>query len=349
MGQTLFHFTTEPNPVNQTRLFELTRRLISIPSLTGQEAAVTDFVGHYLADQHWHVSRQSVATDRFNILAYPDTPPAVLLCTHLDTVAPLIPLSEDADAFYGRGACDAKGIMAAMIETALDWQEKGKTGVGLLFVVGEEYDSIGARAANDWLEARAPFIVVGEPTENRLVIGQKGTLLLSVKSEGIAAHSAFPEQGQSAIYKLLDVINRLRAYEFPADSFFGTTTFNVGLISGGTKINVIPDQASAEIIFRLAQPVESVLAAVRDCVRDDAEFEIISATDPTRLKEVPGFETTIAAFGSDIPYFTHYPEKLLIGPGSIYDAHTDHEKITKQQLVAGVKSYINILHELIEK
>ncbi len=372
--------------MNTTRLFDLLKQLIAIPSVTGDEAAVGHFLADYLTGYGFIVHRQEVAPNRFNLFAayspviymdkqdlerkafyvdrqnaqnleqrafYPVHPVhpcelfvPVIFCTHIDTVAPFIDFREDEDCIYGRGACDAKGQAAAMIEAALSWKEAGQSGVGLLLVVGEEYDSIGAKRANDWEVAPSRYIVVGEPTDNRLAIGQKGTFLFKLTTQGIAAHSAYPERGESAILKMLAVLTDLSGLQFVPDAYFGETTLNIGLLSGGSKINIIPDRAEAEIIVRLSRPYGEIRHQIEACLADRADMSVISHADPIRLKAVGDLSTTVVSFGSDIPYLTRFGERLLIGPGSIFDAHTAHEKITKTELIQGAENYLKILQEL---
>jgi len=225
-------------------VFELTRELIDIPSVTGEELAVGQFLARHLEQLGYHVERQEVAPDRFNVIATTEAPPRLVFSTHMDTVPPFIASSEDDEFIHGRGSCDAKGIMAAQIFAAQHLRDEGVNDVGLLFTVDEELGSLGAQAANKHALAReCRFLINGEPTDSRLATGTKGSVRVIVTTEGRAAHSAYPEAGESAIEKLLDILQEIRACEWPEDSFFGTTTCNIGVLNGGTRPNVIADKA----------------------------------------------------------------------------------------------------------
>src|SRR5829696_5798306 len=229
-------------------LVALTRELIDIPSLTGEEGAVGSFLAEYLEALGYRVERQQVAPERFNVLATTGEPPRIVLSTHMDTVPPFIPSREDDEYIYGRGSCDAKGIAAAQIFAAERLRASGMNTIGLLFTVDEELGSVGAQAANNHPLAReCQFLLNGEPTDNLLAIGTKGSVRLTISTAGRAAHSAYPEAGESAMEKLLDILQNIRGVEWPEDTFFGTTTCNIGVVSGGTRPNVIPDHARAQL------------------------------------------------------------------------------------------------------
>ncbi|OQY28017.1 MAG: hypothetical protein B6244_08735 [Candidatus Cloacimonetes bacterium 4572_55] len=329
--------------MNKYRLLQLTRELINIPSVTGQEGEIGRFLCRYLSNNGFSIREQEVSPGRFNIFASKSDRVDLLFSAHLDTVAPYIPLSEDETTLYGRGACDVKGGLAAMVEAVISHGETEGQSAGLLFVVGEEYDSDGAKAANQWGMVQPRAIVISEPTENRLAVGQKGALLFRLKARGKSAHSAYPELGESAIEPLIESLRQLTQIDFPQDDYFGETTLNIGVIRGGTKVNVIPDYAEAEIIMRLAIPYSQVLEKTMTCLHPQVELETISRCDPIRLTSVPKFESIVVAFGSDAPYLTNFGERLLIGPGSIHDAHTDHEKINKVDLKRAVEMYRNLI------
>lgn len=333
--------------INSNRLFHLTQKLIEIPSITADEKNIGQYLAEFLTDNGFCVSPQQVQPNRFNLIATLAENPVVFLCTHMDTVSPHIPFSADETTIYGRGACDAKGPLAAMIEALLTLQKNGETRIGLLIVVGEEFDSIGAKFANKEANFSSKYIIVGEPTDNKLAIGQKGTLLIRLKTVGVAAHSAFPELGQSAIRKLCEVLPDLWQLEFEPDSFFGESHLNIGTVSGGSKVNVIPARAEAEIIIRLAHPVRDVLERIRAAVNDRAEIAVISQSDPIRMPAVPGFATFIAGFGSDVPYLGNFGQPLLIGPGSIHLAHNPGESILKQELIEGSLTYLKLIRYLL--
>jgi acetylornithine deacetylase len=266
----------------------------------------------------------------------------------MDTVPPHIPSSEDDGYIYGRGACDAKGIIAAQITAAGRLRAEGVTQVGLLFTVDEEMGSLGARAANShaWAED-CRYLVNGEPTDNKLATGTKGSLRLRVNTEGRAAHSAYPEQGESAIEKLLDVLADVRSHEWPSDEFFGATTCNIGTVSGGTRPNVIPAEAHADLQFRLVTEAREVKRRLERIVNARATVEYLSENEPLRLFTVEGFETEVVRFTTDIPYLTNWGAPLLCGPGSILVAHTNGERVPRRELSDAVEIYSRLARQLL--
>lgn len=329
--------------------FSLTRQLIDIPSLTGDEEAVGDFLASQLASLGYNVERQAVAAGRFNVIATTAEPPRVVFSTHMDTVPPFIASSEDGEYIYGRGSCDAKGIIAAQIFAAERLRQNGLNTIGLLFTVDEELSSLGAQAANKHsLASECRFLINGEPTDNRLATGTKGSLRLIVTTKGRAAHSAYPEAGESAIEKLLDVLQAICAIEWPGDSFFGDTTNNIGVLNGGTRPNVIPDHARAELQIRLATDIERIKPLVEAAVAGRAHVEYASEHDPVRLFSVAGFDECVVRFTTDVPYLSNWGQALLIGPGSILDAHTEHEKIAKHELERAIDLYLNLANKLTQ-
>lgn len=328
-------------------LFELTKSLIDIPSITGDELAVGQYLSRHLEVLGYQVERQEVAQDRFNVIATRAEPPRIVFSTHMDTVPPFIESSEDGEFVYGRGACDAKGIIAAQIFAAERLRLEDVNDVGLLFTVDEELSSIGAQAANKHAVAReCQFLINGEPTDNRLATGTKGSVRVIITTEGRAAHSAYPEAGESAIEKLLDILQEIRACEWPEDSFFGTTTCNIGVLGGGTRPNVIADKARAELQIRLGIDIEHVKSVLEDSVRGRGRLEYASAHNPVRLFAVPGFEPCVVRFTTDVPYLSNWGKPLLIGPGSILDAHTDHERVSKGELQQAVDLYVDLAKRL---
>lgn len=331
-------------------LIELTRALIDIPSLSGEEAAVGQFLFSYLERLGYSVERQEVERGRANLIATIDKAPCVMLSTHMDTVPPYIASTEDADYIYGRGACDAKGIIAAQVLAAESLRAEGVTNIGLLFTVDEELGSTGARAANNHPRARdCRYLVNGEPTDNRLAIGSKGSLRLVIRTEGRAAHSAYPEHGDSAIEKLLDVLASIRDCPFPADDFFGETTCNIGTVRGGTRPNVIPAEAEAELQIRLVTDAAPVMEAIERAVAGRAEIEYLSNASPVRMLAVEGFEQTVVRFTTDIPHLANWGAPLLIGPGSILLAHTSEERIAKRELEEAVELYKGLARTLVAR
>src|SRR5271157_5403185 len=328
-------------------LFAFTRKLIEIESTTGQEAAVGDALANELTALGYVVERMKVERHGFNVWAtQPGEPnPAVVLSTHMDTVPPFIASSESENRIFGRGSCDAKGIIAAQIGAAEKLRREG-IHVGLLFLVGEERDSQGAQVANQQPRG-AKFLINGEPTENKLALASKGTLRVELVARGKMAHSAYPELGESAIEKLLDALESLRKLKLPTNPKAGPCTMNVGLIEGGRAPNVIPDYALAQLLFRLVGPAQQLRQQITAAAGDKAEPNFILEIPYMEFTTVPGVETMIAAFTTDIPALTAWGQPLLIGPGSIHVAHTEDEYIEKRQLLDAVDLYVRIGSELL--
>lgn len=328
-------------------LFTLTRELVDIPSVTGDERAVGERLSNLLEQFGYRVERQQVSENRFNVMASTRETPRVVFSTHMDTVPPFIESSEDEEFIYGRGSCDAKGIIAAQIFAAERLRAEDVNDIGLLFTVDEELASAGAQAANSHELAReCRFLINGEPTDNLLATGTKGSVRVVIATEGRAAHSAYPEAGESAIEKLLDILEKVRSCKWPEDDFFGTTTCNIGVISGGTRPNVIPDSARAELQIRLGIDIEQVQKVLEAAVAGQGRLEYSSAHNPVRLFAVSGFDQCVVRFTTDIPYLSQWGRPLLIGPGSILDAHTDHERISKRELKAAVELYVDLVMKL---
>jgi acetylornithine deacetylase len=326
-------------------LFELSGKLIDIESITGNENRIAFFLRDYLSGLGYRVSMQEAAPDRFNVQAFLEQP-LVVFTTHLDTVPPFIPFHEDEHYIYGRGACDAKGIMAAQIEAAETLRAGGESRFGLLFVVGEERNSAGALLANK-NPPGSKYYIDGEPTGNRLALASKGSLRVEVIAHGRSAHSAYPEQGESAILKLIDVLQDIRNMDLPSDPEFGNSTCNIGVIEGGTKPNVIPDFARAEVMFRSVEPVEMLKERLTAVVAGRCEIQHRFEVPIVRMGVLPGFETTVVSFASDVPFLDRWGKPFLVGPGSILDAHTDHERLSKRELLAGAGLYVRLARRLL--
>jgi acetylornithine deacetylase len=331
-------------------VFKLTRELIDIPSVTGEEFEIGNSLAELLSRLGYQVVVQELSKDRDNIIATTAASPSVVLSTHMDTVPPHIPAREDDEFIYGRGACDAKGIIAAQVAAAEKLRAEGVDQIGLLFTVDEEVTSAGAKIANlHPIASQCRFLINGEPTDNRLAIGTKGSLQVTIRTEGRAAHSAYPEQGESAIDKLLDVLNEVRKIEWPGDESFGETTCNIGVISGGTRANVIPDEAHTTLQIRLAADSDSVKQLLEAAIDKRASLDYKSVHDPVRLMALDEVEQTIVRFTTDIPYLTNWGTPLLIGPGSILDAHTEHERVAKKELLRAVDIYVELAKRLLDR
>jgi acetylornithine deacetylase len=323
-----------------------TRQLVDIESITGNEAAVGDFLYRELCRLGYQAKKMEVEDKRFNV--YATSPenlhPVVCFSTHMDTVPPFIPSSEDGARIYGRGACDAKGIIAAQIAAAERLRQQGLH-VGMLFVVGEERDSLGAKVANEQA-AGCKYLINGEPTENRMALASKGTLRVELTASGRMAHSAYPELGESAINKLLDALARLRVMPLPSDPEIGPCTLNIGLMEGGRAPNVIADYAHADLLYRLIGPSEDLRGQIMATAGHEVKTEFPLEIPFLRLRTVDGLPTMTAAFTTDIPFLGNWGEPLLIGPGSIHVAHTAGEYIEKQQLSDAIDLYSKIAKQL---
>ena len=324
---------------------ELTKELCAVYSPSGEEGAVVDLVARRLTGLGWHLTRQPVSPGRDNLYAVLD-PPVVVFSTHLDVVPPELPLSEDDEWLYGRGVCDAKGIAATMIAAAEQLRTEGERRVGLLFTVGEEVGSDGAKRAAA-LEPRGRFLVNGEPTENRLSIGQKGVLLVRLEAHGKAAHSAYPEQGRSAIEALLDTIEQIRAIALPPDDLLGPWTLNLGTISGGVAVNVIPPEAEAQLFFRTVGDPAVLQDRIAAALAPDVTATTVFETPAVRAPSLDGWETTVVSYASDLPHLASFGTGYQMGPGTILVAHTDHERIRKADLREGVEQYRRLARHLL--
>ncbi len=232
---------------------------------------------------------------------------------------------------YGRGACDTKGIIAAMLDAGDRLRRSGLQDFGFLFVVGEEVNGVGARAAN-MLNWTSEFVIVGEPTMNLMARAQKGTFNANLQCEGRAAHSGYPEEGISAIEGLWRVLSDCRNTDWGDDPVLGRGSFNIGVFQGGERANIVPAKASASIMIRTIDSGEQTERKMRRLIAERATMEVVSRNDPHRMHVVDGFETTVVSFGSDVPYLPESRKAaLLIGPGSILDAHTANERIWRNK------------------
>ncbi len=329
---------------------ELTRALIDIPSVTGEEKQVGLFLQSYLERLGYVVAMQEVEPDRFNVIATTGAWPRVVFSTHMDTVPPHIASSENEEKIFGRGACDAKGIIAGQILAAKRLREQGTHEVGLLFTVDEEQGSAGAQAANrSPLKQPPEYLINGEPTGNKLAVATKGSLRLKLRTKGRAAHSAYPEQGESAIEKMLDVLASVRKCDWPVDELLGATTCNIGVISGGLRANVVAEKALAVLQLRLVGRPGPVKSMLENAIAGRAEVEYLSEHEPVHLQMIAGLEQCTVRFTTDIPYLSQWGKPLLLGPGSILNAHTDHEFVEKQELSEAVDLYAKLARALLAR
>jgi len=322
---------------------------MNIPSVSGDEEAVGFYLNDHLESLGWTVELQPVAAGQNNVIAYLNDAPRVWFSTHIDTVPPFIPPSEDDEKIYGRGACDAKGIIAAQITAAEQLRKEGIEDIGLLYTVEEERASTGAKVANEHpLAAKCEYLINGEPTDNDLAIGSKGAFRAMIRTSGKAAHSAYPEEGDSAIEKLLDILDDVRHTKFPDDEFFGETTVNLATLDGGVALNVIPPKAEAGLLVRLTTPMEPIRDALKSLIRGRGELDILSYSLPVKMIAVDGFKQKVVRFTTDIPHLQNWGQPLLLGPGSILVAHTKDEFVLKRDLEAAVDLYVQLAKRLLK-
>lgn len=332
---------------------DLTVDLMRIESTSGREGNVIDFVEKVLAARGWRTTLIPVSAGRNDVFATVSDAPLVTLSTHLDTVPPYIPPTRTADRLLGRGACDAKGVAAAMI-CAAERLRDDHVPVALLFVVGEETCHDGAHAANEAIRTgKVPTscraIINGEPTESTLALGTKGAVRMTIRTKGRAAHSAYPHRGHSATLDLVRILSEIESVVLPKDPLLGDTTINIGMLSGGVADNIVAPSAEARLMARLVGPVDEVVAAVRGWVGARAEVEEGLSVPHMLLGTVPGVETSVVAFATDIPALTNWGTPYLFGPGDIQVAHSDHEFIEIAELRAGVDTYERIVRDIIQR
>lgn len=326
-------------------LVTLARALIDIDSTTGSEQRCCGWMADYLRQRGFEVTEQPVAEGRCNVLATLGVTPEVVLSSHLDCVPPFIPSRIGDGRLWGRGACDAKGVLASMVTAVERLREAGERRVGLLAVVGEERGSDGAAKANT-LAPGSRFLVDGEPTDSRLGRATRGVLRLKLAATGRAAHSSQPDRGVSAIDKLLDALLELRRLPLPEDPELGKTFYSIGLISGGVAPNVISPSAEAELLFRTIGPGAEIVARLEP-LRPRVAVEQVLEVPPVRLHTLPGFAAETFAFTTDIPLLSRWGRPLLFGPGSILVAHTDEEHVLLDELHDSVDAYVAIARSLL--
>jgi acetylornithine deacetylase len=334
--------------VDPVDIVGLTRALVDVDSTTGREGAVGTLLTEYLRRRGYVVSEQPVEDGRFNVIAMPSTAAkdvGLVFSTHFDCVPPFFPSRIEGDRVYGRGACDAKGILAAQVAAAERLRAEGESRIGLVFVVGEERGSDGARAANDVANG-CRFLVNGEPTDNRLGLATRGVLRVKLRAIGRAAHSSYPELGESAIDKLIDALVRLRSIELPADEELGQTHYTVGLIGGGVAPNVVSPSAEAEVMFRTVTDAAEVRRALSP-LEGRVAIEHVLEVPPVKLTTVPGFDTAVFPFTTDVPFLQAWGAPLLFGPGSIHVAHTADEWVAIAELDAAADHYVALARTLL--
>lgn len=326
---------------------ELAVALMRIDSTSGGEGAVVAFTAELLESRGWHITRIPVTAGRDALLAASSERPEVTFSTHLDTVPPFIPPRLEGGVLWGRGACDAKGIAAAMIAAAERLRARGLASA-LLFVIGEETTHDGAHAANR-LKTGSRVLINGEPTESALAVGTKGALRIELRTRGMAAHSAYPHLGRSAIEQLVALLHELPRLVLPSDPVLGDTTLNIGQIGGGVADNVIAPEAWARLMFRVVTPPGEILAMLRDWAGSRAELIPGATVPPVRLHTVPGFPTAVMAYATDVPELTNWGRPYLFGPGSILNAHRDDEHVSTEELRGAVNAYERLALEAVRR
>jgi acetylornithine deacetylase len=319
----------------------LTRALVDIDSTTGREGHAGRWLAGRLRDLGYTVTEQPVSEGRFNVFARLAAPPRVVFSTHFDCVPPFFPSREENGMVFGRGSCDAKGILAAQVAAAERLRADGESRLALLFVVGEERGSDGARIANDLAPAGVEFLINGEPTDNRLGAATRGVLRVRLHASGRAAHSSFPELGESAIDKLLDALMVIRGLALPVDPLLGRTHYSVGLIEGGVAPNVISPHAWAELLFRTVGEGTAVRALLR-VVEPLVSIEDVLDMPAVRMHTVPGLETAVFPYTTDVPFLPRWGKPLLLGPGSIHVAHTADEHLAVDELREAIELYVTL-------
>jgi acetylornithine deacetylase len=332
-------------PVEQMTPFETAMELMRIPSVTGEEGAIGRHLAALLEADGYPVRMQPVSDGRANVIAGTGAE-RLVFCTHIDTVPPYFEPSEDDRTLFGRGACDTKGIIAAMLEAGRRLRAGGLDDFGFLFLVGEETGGDGAQAANthDW---QSEFVVVGEPTGNRLARAQKGVLMAEHETTGQAAHSGYPEAGRSAADPMIDVLHDCIRADWGSDPLLGQGTLNVGVIRAGERANILAPRANATIMLRAVEPPEVALGRLETVVNSRASITVQAASAPQYMHYVEGFPDTVVSFGSDVPYLGRLGRPLLVGPGSILDAHTAHEKMAKDEMLGGIDLYERLARTLL--
>ncbi len=324
----------------------LTRQLVDIESITGNEGPVGDFLCAELLRRGFQADKMPVEGARQNVFAASPghSRPGIVFSTHMDTVPPFIPSSEDELRIYGRGSCDAKGIIAAQTAAAERLRQEGVF-VGLLFLVGEEKDSLGAKVANQQSPG-CKFLINGEPTENKIAVASKGALRVEIIAQGRMAHSAYPQLGESAIDKLLEALKRVCELKLPVAEGIGPCTMNIGVIEGGRAPNVVPDRAKAQLLYRLVGPSDQLRREIVEAVGDLAKTDFVLEIPFIRLRTLDGLPTMVASFTTDVPALSNWGQPLLVGPGSIQVAHTEGEYVEKKQLKEAVELYCKIARQL---
>jgi acetylornithine deacetylase len=270
----------------------------------------------------------------------------VLFTTHLDVVPPELPLVVEAGRIAARGACDAKGQIAAQLGAIAKLLDQGFRGLAWLGLAGEESDSAGAAAAIELapLFSRCQAIVNGEPTNCALATGQKGYLRARLSCTGVSAHGSTPELGRNAIEELISWLAALDHIAPGQDPILGSETWNLGRIEGGRAANVVPEEAWAELSLRTV-PDGRLRSALEAAIPANAKLEVLVDEGHDYFDLVPGLACTSVPFGSDLPALRALAPKaaaLLAGPGNPVLAHTRDEALTMKELEDGIALFTEI-------
>ena len=378
--------------------WQLFKDILSIDSTSGKEREMALWINDHLDAPSKEL--MEVGDGTLNLFLKWGTP-SVVFCTHMDTVPPYIApefpeLPEGSDVsqtslrdpshlrwappsypaeggqsfrdvtslrITGRGSCDAKGQIFAMYTACKELEAKGCTGFGLLILAGEETGSWGAKAFSK-TGFEAPFLIVGEPTDNKMVSAAKGTLSYDLKFTGEAFHSGYPQCGTSAVELFNQFYNALKAVEWGLDPELGETTWNIGLLHSDNPQNILSPELTCRLYFRTTflshQAVQDWMAGapealssalLRNPVRanapERASAPLLAVTArggdvPARYVTLPGFESAPVAFGSDAPHLTGFGHKIICGPGSIKVAHRDNENVLAADLEKAVEQYVKM-------
>ena len=331
---------------------DLFMRMLSIDSTSSKERSFADFLEKEFGSGKCTVSRFEVGDGTVNLLLSWGHP-GIVFCSHLDTVPPYIPptVENDADGIIvrGRGSCDAKGQIFSMYSACRELEKRGYDGFGLLLLAGEETGSFGAKSFRD-AHPGGRYVIVGEPTDGKMVSASKGTKSFRITIKGKSFHSGYPQYGESAVEKFVDFMNRLRATEFPEDPLLGKTTWNVGKLSSDNPQNILSPQVSFRLYFRTTfMSDEAVCRTLDSWKADDVLVESFGGDTPMHYLTLKGFETATVSFGSDAPQLSNFSEKILCGPGSILVAHTPDEYIRLNDIRTAADNYVRMFELLRER
>lgn len=322
--------------------------ILRFNSTSGSENELAMYISDKYKPKNANSEIQVTDNGRLNIFfSYGE--PKIIFCSHLDTVPPYFQPQKNGDIISGRGSCDAKGQIAYLFEAFKQLKSEGHTNIGMLMVSGEEDGSQGAiRANKDLIDCN--YIIIGEPTENKLIKASKGNLLVKVNFKGKSCHSGYPQNGDSAVEHMISFFNRLNSIDFPEDTVLGKTTYNIGKVESSNAHNVVSNSAECKIFFRTTFATNEILKKKLNEIKyNNIEFEFIYGDEPLNFYTIDGFKTDVVSFGTDAPAFTNVKNKILYGPGSILDAHTDKEYVKIEGLHTAVEDVKLIYKKIINE